>query len=51
VGKNIGNEYYIEKIRNQIRKSEHGKISGFGIKAISADNDPKAFKWWPEGWM
>jgi hypothetical protein len=41
---------YIEKIKHQIRKSRHGKISGFGIKAISKDEDPKMFKWWLEGW-
>jgi hypothetical protein len=31
---------YLEKIRHQIRKSNQGKISGYGIKAISADNNP-----------
>lgn len=42
---------YIEKIKHQIRKSENGKISGYGIKAISIDNVPESFKWWPEGWV
>jgi hypothetical protein len=41
---------YLEKIRHQIRKSNQGKISGYGIKAISADNNPQSFKWWPKGW-
>jgi len=41
---------YLEKIKHQIRKSRHGKISGYGIKAISADNNPKSFKWWIKGW-
>ena len=41
---------YIEKIKHQIRKSRHGKVSGYGIKAISADSNPRLFKWWPEGW-
>jgi len=41
---------YLEKIKGQIRKSKSGKIDGYGIKAISADNDPKSFKWWPKGW-
>lgn len=42
---------YIETIKHQIRKSDNEKISGFGIKAISTDNDPKMFKWWPQGWV
>jgi len=42
---------YLEKIKHQIRTSNKGKISGYGIKAISADNNPKTFKWWPQGWM
>lgn len=41
---------YLEKIKHQIRKSKLGKISGYGIKAISADSDPKLFKWWINGW-
>jgi hypothetical protein len=41
---------YIEKIKHQIRKSKHGRINGFGIKAISTNKDSRAFKWWPEGW-
>ena len=41
---------YLENIRHQIRKSSEGKIIGYGIKAISMDNDPASFKWWPEGW-
>jgi hypothetical protein len=41
---------YFEKIKHQIRKSSQGKFSGFGIKAISKDEDPKMFKWWPVGW-
>jgi hypothetical protein len=41
---------YLEKIKHQIRKSSNQMISGYGIKAISSDNDPKSFKWWPEGW-
>jgi hypothetical protein len=41
---------YLEKIKHQIRKSDHGKISGYGIKALSADNNPRSFKWWPQGW-
>jgi len=41
---------YLEKIKHQIRKSRNGKISGYGIKAISADSNPKLFKWWPQGW-
>ena len=41
---------YLEKIKHQIRISKNGKISGYGIKAISADSDPKSFKWWPKSW-
>jgi hypothetical protein len=41
---------YLDKIKHQIRTAKNGKISGYGIKAISADNDPKSFKWWPKGW-
>jgi hypothetical protein len=41
---------YLEKIRHQIRTAKNGKISGFGIKAISASRDPKLFGWWPQGW-
>jgi len=41
---------YLEKIKQQIRKSTDGKISGFGIKALSVDNNPKSFKWWPQSW-
>jgi len=41
---------YLETIKHQIRKSKQGKISGYGIKAISADSDPKQFKWWIKGW-
>jgi len=41
---------YLEKIKHQIRKSKNGKISGYGIKAITADGNPKLFKWWPQGW-
>jgi len=41
---------YLEKIRHQIRKSPYGKISGYGIKAISTDNDPQFYNWWPPGW-
>ena len=41
---------YLERIRHQIRKSNRGEISGYGIKAISADNNPQSFKWWPKGW-
>ena len=41
---------YLESIKHQIRKSPHGQISGFGIKAISMDNNPQSFKWWPKGW-
>ena len=42
--------YYLEKVKHQIRKSESGKICGYGIKAISVDEDPKSFKWWIKGW-
>jgi hypothetical protein len=41
---------YLERIKHQIRKSMDGKISGYGIRAISKDNNPQSFKWWPEGW-
>jgi hypothetical protein len=41
---------YLETVKTQIIKSEEGKISGYGIKAISTDNDPQSFKWWPKGW-
>ena len=41
---------YLEKIRHQIRTSNDGKISGYGIKAISINNDPTSFEWWPHGW-
>ena len=41
---------YLETIKHQIRKSSQGQISGYGIKAISLNNDPESFKWWPEGW-
>ena len=41
---------YLDKIKHQIRKSRNGKISGFGIKAISKDNNPKSFKWWIKDW-
>jgi len=41
---------YLIKIKHQIRKSSCQRISEYGIKAISLDNDPKSFKWWPEGW-
>jgi hypothetical protein len=41
---------YLETIRQQIRTSNRGKISGYGIKAISADNNPQTFIWWPKGW-
>jgi len=41
---------YLERIKGQIRKSKSGKISGYGIKAVSSDGDPKSFKWWPKGW-
>jgi hypothetical protein len=40
---------YLEKTRHQVRKSAQGKISGFGITAISADNDPQSFKSWLDG--
>ena len=42
---------YLEKIQHQIRKSENGKINGYGIKAISLDNNPQSFKWWPQDWF
>jgi len=42
---------YLENVKHQIRKSESNKISGYGIKAISVDNDPLSFKWWPNGWL
>jgi len=42
---------YLEKIKHQIRKSDSGKISGFGIRALSKDNTPVTFKWWPKGWF
>jgi len=42
---------YLEKIKHQIRKSSNQTISEYGIKAISLDNDPRSFKWWPEGWI
>jgi len=42
---------YLETIKHQIRISAEGKISGYGIKAISADNEPQSFKWWPTGWV
>jgi len=41
---------YLETVKHQIRMSAEGKISGYGIKAISADNEPTSFKWWPDGW-
>ena len=41
---------YLQKIKHQIQKSSHHKIDDYGIRTISADNDPKSFKWWPEGW-
>ena len=41
---------YLETIRHQIRKSNSGKISGYGIKAITWENNPQVFKWWPKGW-
>jgi len=41
---------YLETIKHQIRKSEDGKVSGYGIKAISEDNNPISFKWWLKGW-
>jgi hypothetical protein len=41
---------YLEKIKHQIRKSKKGRISGYGIKAISDGSNPKLFKWWPQGW-
>jgi len=49
---NFGNyePMYLEIIKHQIRKSKQGKISGYGIKAISADSNPKSFKLWIKGW-
>jgi len=41
---------YLETIKHQIRKSKHGKISGYGIKAITLDSNPKMFKWWIKDW-
>jgi len=41
---------YFEKIKHQIRKSKKGRISGYGIKAVSTNSNPKLFKWWPERW-
>ena len=41
---------YLEKIKHQIRTSPQKKISGYGIKAISLDNDPQLFIWWPTDW-
>ena len=41
---------YLETIKQQVRKSKDGKISRYGIKAMSADNDPKSFRWWLKGW-
>ena len=41
---------YFETIKHQIRKSAEGQINGYGIKAISLDNNPASFKWWPVGW-
>lgn len=41
---------YLEKIKHQIRKTKQGKICGFGVKALSKDNNPQSFKWWLEGW-
>jgi len=41
---------YLEAIKHQIRKSKDGKICGFGIRALSKDNNPKSFKWWVKGW-
>jgi hypothetical protein len=31
---------YLEKIKHQIRKSSNHKLGGYGIKAISSDNEP-----------
>jgi hypothetical protein len=42
---------YLEKIKHQIRKSKNGKISGYGIKAITMESNPKLFRWWPKGWV
>jgi hypothetical protein len=41
---------YLETVKHQLRSSSEWKVSGYGIRAISIDNDPKSFKWWPEGW-
>ena len=41
---------YLEKIKQQIGKSKSGKISGYGIRIISEDNDPQSFNWWPKDW-
>ena len=41
---------YLEKIKHQIRKSDKGIICGYGIRALSKDNNPQSFKWWPQGW-
>jgi len=41
---------YLKTIKHQIRKSTDGIISGFGIRALSKDNNPQSFKWWPQGW-
>jgi hypothetical protein len=42
---------YLRTIQHQIRKSAKGTINGYGIKALSADNKPQSFNWWPEGWI
>jgi hypothetical protein len=42
---------YLGTIKHQIRKSANGKINGYGIKLISADNSLQSFKWWPDGWI
>ena len=41
---------FLVGIKHQIRTSENGIICGYGIKAFSADNDPRKFKWWIKGW-
>lgn len=41
---------YLESIKHQIRTSNNGMICGYGIKAISLDNNPQSFKWWLKGW-
>jgi hypothetical protein len=41
---------YLETIKHQIRKSNSGRISGYGIKAITWENNPRFFKWWPKEW-